>query len=164
MELRRAAESRLWVTASPAGERVNGKDHVGSEACLQPPPAGLLAGIGEFNRGEFFECHETLEELWLAEPRPVRRLYQGVLQIGVAFYHLRAGRYRAVVFLLKRSSGYLQPFSPACMGIDVSHLLNGAARCLAQVKRLGPSGLEQFDWSLVPRIEIKLETSTNWHE
>ena len=38
-----------------------------SDACLQPPPAGLLAGIREFNRGEFFECHETLEELWMAE-------------------------------------------------------------------------------------------------
>jgi predicted metal-dependent hydrolase len=135
-----------------------------SEACLQPPPAGLLAGIGEFNRGKFFECHETLEELWMAESRPVRRLYQGILQIGVAFYHLRAGRYSAVVLLLERGSGYLQPFSPACMGIDVSQLLNGAARCLAQVKRLGPGGLEQFDWSKVPRIEIKLETSTDWHE
>jgi hypothetical protein len=125
-----------------------------SEACLQPAPAGLLAGIGEFNRGEFFECHETLEELWMAESRPVRRLYQGILQIGVAFYHLRAGRYRAVVFLLERGSGYLRTFSPACMGIDVRRLLKGAARCLAQVKRLGPGGLDQFDWSMVPRIEI----------
>jgi len=30
-----------------------------------------------------------LELLWRAERRDVRRLYQGILQIGVAFHHLR---------------------------------------------------------------------------
>lgn len=125
-----------------------------SAPCLEPPPPGLLAGIEQFNRGEFYECHDTLEELWMAEERPIRCLYQGILQIGVAFYHLRAGRYRPVVYLLDRASGYLQPFAPSCMGVDVSHLLDGAARCLAQVKRLGPGGLNRFDWSMVPRVEI----------
>ena len=85
--------------------------------CDQPPPPGLLAGVGEFNRGEFFECHESLEELWMKESRPVRRLYQGILQISVAFYHLRAARYRPAVFLLDRGSNYLQPFAPTCMGV-----------------------------------------------
>ncbi len=55
----------------------------------EPPPPALLAGIEQFNAGEYWECHETLETLWRAEPRPVRDLYQGILQIGVAFHHLR---------------------------------------------------------------------------
>jgi predicted metal-dependent hydrolase len=113
-----------------------------------------LAGIEQFNRGLFFECHETLEALWLAEPRPVRHLYQGILQIGVAFYHLKAGRYRPVLTLLERGSGYLRPFAPRCMDVDVARFLNDAARCLAQVKRLGPDELGDFDLSLIPRIEI----------
>ena len=145
----------MSVGAGPAGEQVYEKDQNRSGDCERPPPPGLLAGAAEFNRGEFFECHETLEELWMRESRPVRRLYQGILQIGVAFYHLREGRYRPVVFLLTRGSGYLQPFVPTCMGVDVSHLLDGAARCLAQVRRLGPSGLDRFDWSMVPRVEIR---------
>ena len=53
-----------------------------TEPCLEAPPAGLLKGVAEFNRGEFFECHESLEELWLAEERPIRSLYQGIL-LGV---------------------------------------------------------------------------------
>ena len=138
----------------PGGKGVYGEEQNTSGGCDQPPPPGLLAGADKFNRGEFFECHETLEELWMRESRPIRKLYQGILQIGVAFYHLRAGRYRPVVFLLGRASDYLQPFAPACMGVDVSHLLDGAARCLAQVKRLGPGGLKRFDWSMVPRVEI----------
>ena len=27
----------------------------------------LLEGIGQFNRGEYYECHETLEEIWMHE-------------------------------------------------------------------------------------------------
>jgi predicted metal-dependent hydrolase len=119
------------------------------------PPAGLLKGIEQFNRGEYFECHETLEDLWRAESRPVRGLYQGILQIGVALYHLRANRYRSVVTLLERGSGYLQPFAPQHMGVNVALLLAEADRCLDEVKHLGPDGLSGFDWSLIPRIEIR---------
>jgi predicted metal-dependent hydrolase len=122
--------------------------------CLEPPPPGLLTGIEEFNSGAFFECHETLEVLWMAESRPLRTLYKGILQIGVAFYHLRAGRHRPVVTLLKRGMGYLQPFAPRCMGVDVADLLEKAAGCLAEVQRLGPDRLNEFDWSLVPAIDV----------
>lgn len=90
----------------------------------------------------------------MAEARPIRHLYQGILQIGVAFHHLKRGRYRPVCTLLDRGSGYLQPFAPACMGVDVNFLLDAAADCLEDVQRLGPDRLDQFNWSLVPRIEL----------
>jgi predicted metal-dependent hydrolase len=124
-----------------------------SSSCPEAPPPGLLKGIEEFNRQAFFECHETLEELWMGEPRPIRRLYQGILQVGVAFYHLQAGRHRPVVTLLKQGSKYLESYAPACMGVNVTELLRGAARCLAEVQELGQNGLNKFDWSLVPKIE-----------
>jgi predicted metal-dependent hydrolase len=123
--------------------------------CQEPPSPTLLVGVEEFNRGEFFECHETLEALWMAEQRPVRRLYQGILQIGVAFHHLRAGRNRAAVFLLRRGSNYLQPFAPICMNVDVAQLLSAAGHCLAEIERLGPEGVGEFDWSLAPQIRMK---------
>lgn len=125
-----------------------------SKNCPQACPPGLLQGIAEFNRGEFYQCHDTLEELWAAEPQPIRHLYQGILQIGVAFYHLRAQRYRPVVTLLTTGHSYLEPFAPACLGVDVAKLLDGAAHCLHHVQQLGPEGLNAFDWSLVPRIEF----------
>jgi predicted metal-dependent hydrolase len=121
---------------------------------MERPSEDLFQGIDEFNQGLFFECHETLEELWAAESREVRRLYQGILQIGVAFHHLRAGRYRPVVNLLRRGSDYLLPFAPLCQGVNVESLLDAAGRCLCEVERLGSEGIEGFDWALVPSIEI----------
>ncbi|MGD8474622.1 MAG: DUF309 domain-containing protein [Anaerolineae bacterium] len=116
----------------------------------------LLQGLEEFNRGEFISCHESLERLWVSEPGSIRELYKGILQISVAFYHLREQRYRSAVMLLGRGAAYLEPFSPRCMGVEISMLLDGSARCLAELKRLGPNGLERFDWSLVPTIEMRL--------
>ena len=115
----------------------------------------LLQGLEEFNRGEFIRCHESLERLWVSEQGSIRELYKGILQISVALHHLREQRYRAAVTLLGRGAAYLELFSPRCMGVEVSMLLDDSARCLAEVRRLGPNRLDRFDWSLVPNIEMR---------
>lgn len=120
--------------------------------CDEPPPPLLLHGIEQFNRGEYFEQHETLELLWRAERRPLRRLYQGILQIGVAFHHLRRRNYHGAVYMLTRGSMYLTPFAPACQTVDVRALLDAAALALRSVEELGPARLEQFDWTLAPQV------------
>src|SRR4051812_17270359 len=120
--------------------------------CEESAPAMLLEGIRQFNRGEYFEQHETLELLWRAETRDVRRLYQGILQIGVAFHHLRRLNHHGTVYMLTRGPAYLAPFAPACQGVDVDRLLADARRALLEVERLGPAGLAQFDWSLAPKV------------
>lgn len=96
-----------------------------------------MQGVDEFNRGLFFEQHETLEHEWLAETDPVRYLYQGILQIGVGFEHLRRG------------IGYLEPFRGGCMGVDVDRLVADTERCVTELER---AGLERFDRALIPQI------------
>jgi predicted metal-dependent hydrolase len=122
--------------------------------CEESAPPMLLEGIAQFNRGEYFEQHETLEVLWRAERRDVRRLYQGILQIGVAFHHLRRLNHHGTVYMLTRGSGYLAPFAPRCQGVDVDALLADAAAVLIEVERLGPGGLAGFDWRLAPIVRL----------
>ena len=122
--------------------------------CDEPPPRLLLTGIAQLNRGEFFEQHETLEELWRTEPREVRGLYQGILQIGVALHQVRRCNHHGAVYMLTRGTAYLRPFAPRCQSVDVDDLLAQAARILAAVERLGPYGLASFDWSLAPRVRL----------
>lgn len=122
--------------------------------CAEPPPPLLVAGLAQFNRGEFFEQHETLEELWRAETRPVRRLYQGILQVGVAFHHLRRLNHHGTVYMLTRGPMYLRPFAPVCQSVDVARLLTDAKRALDEVERLGPERLGEFDWRLAPRVYL----------
>src|ERR1700720_3201223 len=123
-------------------------------SCDEPPPPQLLDGIAQFNRGEFFEQHETLELLWRAERRDVRYLYQGILQIGVAFHHLRRLNHHGTVYMLTRGPRYLAPFAPACQGVDVQALIDAAAVVLHAVDGLGASRLSEFDWTLVPKVRL----------
>jgi hypothetical protein len=123
-------------------------------SCDEPPPRELLEGIAQFNRGEFFEQHETLELLWRAERRDIRFLYQGILQIGVAFHHLRRLNHHGTVYMLTRGPRYLAPFAPACRRVDVAALLRDAAAALREVERLGPSRLAEFDWSLAVNVKL----------
>jgi predicted metal-dependent hydrolase len=123
-------------------------------SCDEPPPPLLLEGIAQFNRGEFFEQHETLELLWRAEPRNIRYLYQGILQIGVAFHHLRKRNHHGAVYMLTRGQNYLAPFAPRCQRVDVQALLDAAAAALREVNRLGADRLAEFDWSLTPSVRV----------
>jgi predicted metal-dependent hydrolase len=122
--------------------------------CDEPPPPALLEGVAQFNRADFFEQHETLELLWRAERRNVRYLYQGILQIGVAFHHLRRLNHHGTVYMLTRGAAYLAPFAPRCQSIDVQALLDDAARALREVERLGPDRLADFDWGLTPHVRV----------
>ncbi len=123
--------------------------------CLEPTPALLRRGIAQFNRGEFFEQHETLEELWRAEPRDVRRLYQGILQVGVAFHHIRRLNYHGALYMLTRGVDYLLPFTPSCQGVEVEDLIAAARAALAEVERLGPARLGEFSERLVPQVYLR---------
>jgi predicted metal-dependent hydrolase len=126
-------------------------------ACSEPAPPPLLEGIAQFNRGEYFEQHETLEILWRAEPREIRRLYQGILQIGVAFHHLRRLNHHGTVYMLTRGPRYLAPFAPRCQGVDVERLIREAAAALAEVERLGSTRLAEFDWRLAPLVHLVVD-------
>jgi predicted metal-dependent hydrolase len=91
--------------------------------CEEQPPEALLEGIEQFNRQQFFEQHETLEAIWIEEPDAVRYLYQGILQVGVGFYHWRRGNWRGAVAKLDQGLAKLEPYRPACMDIDVERLV-----------------------------------------
>jgi uncharacterized protein len=122
----------------------------------KPPeilPDLVVRGIEEFNRGEFFECHEYLEEAWMQESGRVRYLYQGILQVGVGFYHLQNGNWRGATGLLRNGTIRLKEFEPATLGVDVTKLVRESERCLQQLETLGRERLEEFDASRIPKVE-----------
>ena len=125
-----------------------------AERCAEPPGPGLLKGIEQFNRREYFECHETLEAAWNAEPGPVRTLYKGILQVGVGCYHLLRHNYRGATLKLQTGADYLEPFAPRCMGVEVGRLIADARRLRAEVVALGPERIGDVDLVLLPHVHL----------
>ncbi len=133
-----------------------GKIHRGvpSARCAERAPANVARGFEEFNRGEFFEQHETLEAAWIAETDPVRYLYQGILQVGVGLYHLQRGNLYGAERLMAKGLILLESFRPSCMGVNVDQFIEDAGRCLEAVRQITPDSLSRFDRSLIPRVNF----------
>ena len=123
-----------------------------SEEATGEIPKLVLRGIEEFNKGEFYECHEYLEEAWMQEPRRVRFLYQGILQVGVGFYHLGNGNWRGATGLLRGGITRLKEFEPVTLNIDVARLIRECERCLEELEKLGRERVREFDQTKVPKI------------
>ncbi|MCA1648375.1 MAG: DUF309 domain-containing protein [Chloroflexi bacterium] len=126
-----------------------------ADACSAPAPPELAKAIDEFNAGEFFDQHETLELLWRATPAEIRHLYEGILQIGVGMHHLlEKGNFHGAAVKLDHGIRLLEAFPPLCQGVNIARLRDDAAAARKRVLELGPRELASFERELVPRIHL----------
>jgi len=121
--------------------------------CNESPPGQLLQGIREFNSREWFECHETVEDLWIGESGEVRDFYQGIIQIAVALHHWRNGNFGGAVSLLKGGAEYLGHVSDACQWVDVAALIADADRMRTELEGLGKDRMSELESGLIPLIK-----------
>ena len=88
------------------------------------PPTALQTAVEQFNEGQYWRCHETLEEIWLVEGYPIRLFYQALLKAAVGLLHMeRRNRKGSLSKLIDAREG-LAPFAPSFMGIDTASLLS----------------------------------------
>ena len=109
-----------------------------------PLPTLAHTAIEQFNAGEFFEQHETFEALWRAEPGPIRQLYQGLLQVGVAYLQIQRANYDGARKLFLRATQYLQMLPDVCQGVDIAQFCADAQAAQAALEALGPGRIAEF--------------------
>lgn len=120
-----------------------------SAACQGEPHPLALKGIQFFNAHQYFEAHEELELAWREETGAVRDVYRGILQVGLAYYHILRGNYPGARKMFLRCRGWLEPYPPACRGIDVETLRQDFSRAEAELLRLGPEHIAEFNQILM---------------
>lgn len=122
------------------------------DQCAESLPPEAVAAIEKFNAGAFYAQHDLLEALWRSEPRRVRDLYQGVLQIGVAYYQITRGNRRGALKMLLRGSRWLAALPDRCQGVDVAGLRADADAVRAELVRVGDD-LAAFDTNLLKPVK-----------
>ena len=126
--------------------------------CDDRPTAQMLHAFDQFNRGEYWHQHETLEEIWRAETdETIRNFYKGILQVGVGFYHLTRRNYNGAVKVLARGINYLTPYAPRCLGVDVRRLIDEMTRVLEKIRALGPERIGEVNLADLPRVHFEIE-------
>ena len=115
---------------------------------LTPSQRQLLQkGILCFNREQFFESHEVLEEAWLDASGEQKTFLQGLIQVAAAFHHLRRGNHIGAGRLLTAGIEKLSAFAPRAAGLDITGLLEN----LGPLRKKIIAGEVPPDWQ-APRI------------
>src|ERR1700690_733666 len=94
----------------------------------------LARGIALFNHGEFFECHEVLEEAWTPERGPRRLFLQSLIHVAVGSYHCERGDWLGPARQLRKALRKLSAYLPSCEGVDTERLYREAGELLARVE------------------------------
>ncbi|MEA5582630.1 DUF309 domain-containing protein [Nodularia harveyana UHCC-0300] len=108
-------------------------------------PLEFWQGVEQFNSGQFYACHDTLEALWIEAGEPEKTFYQGILQIAVGQYHLGNGNWRGAVILLGEGCNRLRRYPSVYNKIDVDELLSQSTALLSALQQMGAETLSAGD-------------------
>lgn len=114
---------------------------------MESIPSDFWQGVEQFNSGQFYACHDTLEALWIEASEPEKSFYQGILQIAVALYHLSNRNWRGAVILLGEGSNRLRRYPSTYSCIDVDELLYQSAALLSALQKAGAEKIAAGDFS-----------------
>ena len=89
-----------------------------------------LRGIELYRAGEFFACHEVLEELWTPMRGPHRLFLQALIHFAVAFYHQQRRNPLGAERQLRKALRKLERYLPMYEGVDTATLHREGQACL----------------------------------
>jgi uncharacterized protein len=83
----------------------------------------LERGLELIDRGDYFEAHEVLEDLWRAAEPDERDFFQGLVHVAVAWHHAGRGNRPGFERQLEKAARRLAAYAPAHRGVDVADVL-----------------------------------------
>jgi uncharacterized protein len=90
--------------------------------------SGLAQGLAQISRGEYFEAHETLEDVWRAAEPAEKDFFQGLVHVAVAWYQAGRGNRVGCERQLEKAARRLGPFAPEHRGVNVAEYLRSVER------------------------------------
>ena len=116
-------------------------------------------GLELFNEGEYFECHEVIEDLWLeTDPKdPHRDLYKGVIQAAAAIYQFDRGILSGAIGLFETSIKYLSRYEPKALGLRVTPLIKELKVCFKPLEAWDRKKKIPLNTKLIPKLSYRFD-------
>lgn len=152
-----------FVSDMPALFQENARipDYSQIEAACQEKLSDLgIKGIEEFNRGEYFEAHESLEDAWNEDQSAGRELYRAILQVAVAYLQIERNNYRGAMKMFLRVRQWIDPLPDTCRGVDIAQLRSDAQNVHQTLVALGQERLSEFDRTLFRPLRYEGKVSS----
>ena len=96
--------------------------------------SGLDRGLAQIANGEYFEAHETLEDVWRAADPAEKDFFQGLVHVAVAWYQAGRGNRVGCERQLEKAARRLTPFAPVHRAVSVELLLLSVERARRTVQ------------------------------
>jgi hypothetical protein len=128
------------------------------DPAAEPPdeaPESLGAAIDQFNDRRFWECHETLEEVWLETPYPLRFFYHAIIKTAVGFHHMSRHNLHGAETKICDGVRLLQLFQPKFLDVRTDALLGDGSVWLERLGERRAGVLSWEDLDAIPRPVIK---------
>ncbi len=118
------------------------------------------AAIDLFNRGDYFDCQEPLEEVYRASEAGEQPVVRAVIMLAVAMHlHFKRGGGRGVLNMLRQSLVVLDDHRDDALGLDVNELYEALEAYLHDLEDRRKPGAGFFDRWLAPRIRYRATAS-----
>jgi CheY-like chemotaxis protein len=124
-------------------------------ACQESLSRLAVRGLEEFNRREYFQAHETLEEAWNLDQGVGRELYRAILQVAVAYLQIERNNYRGAMKMLLRVRQWIDPLPDHCRGVDIAAIKSDVDVIHEELLRIGVSGIQDFDRRLMKPVNYQ---------
>lgn len=95
----------------------------------------LKHAIEKFNKGEYFECHDILEDYWYECKPEEKDFIRGLLHYAVAFHHLiNKNNPQGAKLQLNKCIKRLKNYNKIYRGIDSSKIINTSKKILKMLE------------------------------
>ena len=140
-------------------ERLESSGFRGSDLEVsETPPSPLVRAVRQFNEGRYWDCHETLEDLWRETPYPLRFFYHAVIKASVGFHHMSRRNRNGARVKLSDAARLLSLFQPEMLGARTDALRDVVIERLHFLE-----GDRRVDWPLLEALPRPV-IHTTWEE
>jgi predicted metal-dependent hydrolase len=130
---------------------------------------GFLRGVEHFNALEFWDAHESWEELWLVAESDLVLFLQGLIQVAAAYHHMKRGTFRGGVRLFDAGLEKLSAFPLRFCGIDRQAVERAARQHRVWAADLIARGVDERlaenhypQLEIVKSSEVPMPPSSEW--
>ena len=114
-----------------------------------------------FNRQLFYEAHDVLEDLWLADKKgPNGDFYKGLIQLAGAFVHLQKNRLRPAAALFKLTRANLAKYPAEHEGLALRDMAQMIEDWLAALEA-GGFALNPLNTTAAPQLNPETPVHSN---
>ncbi len=113
-------------------------------------------GMRHHNAGDFYEAHESWEEIWTDEPDDDhRRFLQGLIQVTSAFHKLLHQKMPGSASrLLARGLSKLEGFPDDHLGVTLGSFREAAAALVPVLEGMQSDAIARFDRARIPKLRF----------